>query len=412
MRELQKIPVPWEQRWRAIRYRTVPIVVFLLAAAVTAYLWNRQLTVTQIVGEVHAGKVDVAVQYDGILLEEPYHTWKLYDRVEKDDVLAQLDEGPTLALIATVRAELEQAKGELAAAQEEFYTTLDDREFERSSEARRLANEVETRRLAIADRKALLIAAEMELKRQQERYNVVEQAQRKSKSGPLISDIDAIEIQRLRDVAQETVRGHKGYIAQAERELKFAVERLGQQTPTVKADINRVLDPLRGTIAYQQARIDELEVLRKALVIRAPISGLIVPTTLTNNAPNQPILAIPGQQVRAGTVLFTIAAEKPEYIVSYVRPSQRLRPTVGMAVAVRPTNTNQIYHSLVDKIGPQVELIPPHQLRDQRVMEWGLPVRIPVPATLNVRPGELVNLKFIPEGQSAPPPDDSVVKRG
>ena len=140
-----------------------------------------------------------------------------------------------------------------------------------------------------------------------------------------------------------------------------------------------MLGPLRAAIEYQAARVRELEVILPALEIRSPIAGYIVPTTLSNNAPVQPILAMPGQQVKAGTVLFTIAAHEPEYIVSYVRPTQRLLPEVGMTVAVRPRHGKQIAHATVERVGPQVELVPPHQIRDQPVMEWGLPVRIQVP---------------------------------
>ena len=101
-------------------------------------------------------------------------------------------------------------------------------------------------------------------------------------------------------------------------------------------------------------------------------------------------------------MLFTLAAEEPEYIVSYVRPTQRLRPEVDMSVAIRPRNTNQVAYTRIERVGPQVEQIPAHQLRDQKLMEWGLPVRIAVPPALNLRPGEIVDLKFFPA--SEPPP--------
>jgi multidrug resistance efflux pump len=343
------------------------------------------------------------------LLDSPYRNWKLYDRVRAGDLLAQLDERPTLALIDTVRQEVQQARGELAAAEEEFRTTQDDREFERSREARELAVDIENRRLDIADRKTLLASARMELERQQQRLDVVDRLM--ARDTRLMSELDTLEIRRLRDVAMESIKGHEQYIATAEALLQSAVSRLNQQTATVKADLGRVLDPLRSTIEYQEARIRELEVILQALAVRSPIDGFIVPTTLANNAPTQPIIAMPGQQVRAGTVLFTIAAEEPEYIVSYVRPTQRLRPEVGMTVAVRSRNGNQVAHATIDRVGPQVELVPSHQVRDQRIMEWGLPVRIQVPRSLQLRPGELVDLKFLPPTQ-LPPADGQVATRG
>lgn len=409
MPELPKIPVPWSQRWRWLRMRTLPLLAFAAAATGAAILWNRQLVTTQTVGEVYGRRIDLAVQYDGILLDAPYRGWKLYDRVEAGTVLAKLDDGPTLALIDTVRKELAQAKGEVAAAEEEFHTTQDDRQFERYREARELAIDIENRRLEIADRKTLLATDLMELERQQQRLDVVEKL--KAKDTRLMSDLDSLEIRRLRDVAKERITGHQQWIASAEPLLKSALARYSRQTAPVKADIERVLGPLRAAIEYQAARVRELEVILPALEIRSPISGYIVPTTLSNNAPVQPILAMPGQQVKAGTVLFTIAADEPEYIVSYVRPTQRLLPEVGMTVAVRPRHGKQIAHAAVERVGPQVELVPSHQIRDQKVMEWGLPVRIQVPRSLQLRPGELVDLKFLPV-QAGQPADERVADRG
>lgn len=409
MPELPKIPIPWSQRWRSLRVGTLPILVFALALGGTAYLWNRQLVTTHAVGEVYGRRIDLAVQYDGLLLDSPYRRWRLYDRVEADDLLAKLDEHPTLALIDTVRQELKQARGELVAAEHEFHTTQDDRQFERSREARELAIDIENRRLEIADRKTQLAADRVELERQQQRLDVVDRLM--ARDTRLMSELDTLEIQRLRDVAMERIKGHEQYITAAEALLASAVERLNQQTAAVRADLDRVLAPLRAAIDYQNARIRELEVTLQGLEIRSPIAGYIVPTSPDNNAPAQPIAAVPGQQVRAGTVLFTIAAEEPEYIVSYVRPTQRLRPKVGMTVAVRPRHGNQIAHATIDRVGPQVELVPSHQAGDPRLMEWGLPVRIQVPRALQLRPGELVDLKFLSPTE-LPPADDHVAARG
>jgi hypothetical protein len=43
-----------------------------------------------------------------------------------------------------------------------------------------------------------------------------------------------------------------------------------------------------------------------------------------------------------------------------------------------------------------VEPVPAHQLRDPKVLEWGVPVRITVPAGLTLKPGELLDVAFSP----------------
>ena len=69
----------------------------------------------------------------------------------------------------------------------------------------------------------------MELQRQQERLTVAVKGVAIIDSS--MSQLDALEIQRLRDVAAERIKGHKQYIAQAEAELRPARERLAQQAP-------------------------------------------------------------------------------------------------------------------------------------------------------------------------------------
>ena len=66
-----------------------------------------------------------------------------------------------------------------------------------------------------------------------------------------------------------------------------------------------------------------------------------------------------------------------------------------MQVNVRPRNSQQVAVADIEHVGPQVELVPPQLLRDQKLMEWGLPVRIRIPESLPLRPGEVVDLKFV-----------------
>jgi multidrug resistance efflux pump len=382
---LQKIPIPWPQRWYFVRLKLLPLAVFALMAIACAALWNSQATITNAVGQVHAARNDLVAQVDGILLDHPYRQWQLYDRVEAGQILARMDDQLIVAMIATVKEEVEQAKGEVAAAEEDARTDLDDREFERFREANELLAEIERRKMAIAERNALLIEDTMEAHGEQKKVDIADQAARKNPL--LIAKIDDLEYRRLRDVAQARIEGHEKYIAEAGATLADLQARLARHTPAVVADKARILQPLQATVAYQEARIREFEAQLDAYVIRSPISGYIVPTV--------DVTATPGQQIRRGTVVFTVAAEEPAFIVGYVRAQQRLRPEVGMQVTVRPRNSRQYAIADVEQVGPQVELVPPQQLRDQRIMEWGLPVRIRIPEALLLRPGELVDLKFI-----------------
>lgn len=141
-----------------------------------------------------------------------------------------------------------------------------------------------------------------------------------------------------------------------------------------------------------QAKIAELEQKVLAQDIKAPISGTIIS-----------IHRFPGQAVNAGQQIMTIASEKGDYIVTYLRQSQMIQPTLNMVVNVHTRSAPRTFRSHIVSIGPQVEKIPPEHVRDARVIEWGIPVHIAIPIDplhpgqpVKLRPGELVDLFFRP----------------
>jgi multidrug resistance efflux pump len=101
----------------------------------------------------------------------------------------------------------------------------------------------------------------------------------------------------------------------------------------------------------------------------------------------------------ASDLIVSIAAPDSDYVVGYVREQQRIALYEGMEVGLRlrsqPGGTE--YTSTVEVVGPQVSLMPPRQLSDQAVLEWGIPIRIPIPTELrqqDLRPGQLVQVIF------------------
>jgi hypothetical protein len=135
----------------------------------------------------------------------------------------------------------------------------------------------------------------------------------------------------------------------------------------------------------QEGAIAELQLQLELLEVRAPFAGAIAA-----------IHAWPGQVIQPGDPIITLAAEQGRYVVAYVRDTERFRPNVGMKIDLRTRHEQPlIYVTHIEHVGPQIELLPPHQLRDPRMMEWGLPVRIAIPATASLRPGELVDVRFV-----------------
>jgi multidrug resistance efflux pump len=120
------------------------------------------------------------------------------------------------------------------------------------------------------------------------------------------------------------------------------------------------------------------------LIVRAPIDGVICA-----------ILRRPGENIRAGDPIVTVANPRGQGIVSYLRQDQRLRPVAGMTAEVRVRlPAGRFVAARVERVGPQIEPVPLHLCRDPKTPEWGLPVFIGLPDGLPVRPGELLDVSF------------------
>jgi multidrug resistance efflux pump len=146
-------------------------------------------------------------------------------------------------------------------------------------------------------------------------------------------------------------------------------------------------DSLQSIISSKEQDLAELDVRLEGLQLRAPISGTVTQVHLR-----------PGQAVQPGATIMEISSDTGAAVVAYLRAEQQqLQPAKGMPVEVRLNRRPvQIFRGQVETVGGQVESVPTRQLRDPRVPEWGLPVRVSVPPGVDLKPGEVVTLDFKP----------------
>jgi multidrug efflux pump subunit AcrA (membrane-fusion protein) len=155
--------------------------------------------------------------------------------------------------------------------------------------------------------------------------------------------------------------------------------------------LQRLLAPIEKQMEAQKALADEVRVQMEYLTIRAPFDGMITTVYLH-----------PGQNVQPGTPVFTVAATESPYVLAYIRPTQYIRPEIGMAADVRFNAGGQTVGGRVVRIGAEVTDVSLKQLFDPRISEWGLPIAIKlqwppgVKEQLHPRPGELVYIRLHP----------------
>ena len=378
MSELPRIRTPWTQQWRRVRYQLLPVLIFGSAVVVAVWLWGRHFGLPLTVGEVHAVRVDALSPVDGLLVKVSDRLPELFDTVQAGQVVARLDDKPMQATLETLQADQASLRKQLAATDATTREAQAARLHNEMTEVRRLTLDIEKLRLDILDRKTLIETDKIERSRLSAQYTAIQGLVERG----VESRIALIDVEKQRDLVDRRIADNEKTLKEAEDQRAQGQERLAKFSTTPPADLETVLAPVREAITAQEARIREVKVQVEALDVRAPITG-----TVTS------IYSWPGQNVRAGAPILTIAATQGQYIVSFVRQEQRVVPVVGMAVDVRVrTLPRQSSRTTIEEVGPQVEPVPAHQLRDPRVPEWGLPVRIAIPPGMRLRPGELVDV--------------------
>ncbi len=380
MGSVPRIRTSWSQRWLQVRSQILPVLIFAGASALTVRLWSWHAGLPTTVGEVEAVRFNTASHIDGVLVALPGRELEPFEVVIAGEVIAKLDDRPALASLASLQADLLRIRGELAATEASVRQQEADRQHDHMDEARRLAVDLERLRLEIVDRKALLETDEIQLLRFDETYDAV----RKLYEQEAETEFSLVITQLQRDEVQQRILSNRVALREAEDQLTATVQRLKYQPMPPPAYLEAFLAPVRAAIATQEARIRELEIQVESLAIRSPITGTI-----------SAVYFRPGQAVRAGDPILTVADSHSRHIVAYIRQHQGVEPRIGNPVDVRARSmSRKTAQTRIDRVGTQIEPLPLHHLRDPNVLEWGLPVRIAMPAGLSLRPGELVDLTF------------------
>ena len=373
-----RIPTPLRVRCRRFCRHVLPVLVFGGGVVAAGLLWHSQASVTHAVGEVEAVRVNVVAASEGLLLElDSGRPWALFDAVDPGDTLARLDDRLLLLQLATLRGELERLRVEVDAQAGRLVFDQSTLQLDHVRELTRLTWTLQQRRLLVLDRRVLLETDAVELQRSIATVSRVEHLLK----GQHVTELEVVNAQLLRDAIAARIAANKAALAEEERQVQQAQAGIDAKLPVMPPDVEQLLAPFRAAINTQEAKINELRHVSESLTIKAPFRGTIAA-----------IFAWPGQRLRVGDPIVSVAATDGRYIVSYVREGAP-RPAAGDRVLVKSRQQPRVtVESLVERIGPQVEPIPLHQLRDPRLPEWGFPVRIALPSPHNWVPGELVEI--------------------
>lgn len=206
----------------------------------------------------------------------------------------------------------------------------------------------------------------------------------------LVSD-DIYELSvNVRDALQAEVEEKAKAIAQIESRLE-RLSPIGDPDAVHQA----------ATVAADEEWLTRLETAQSAaaknlepLTLVAPIDGMV--TVPQRQA---------GEFVLPGEPLLSINSLRSDRVVAYLRQPYRLDPKVGMPVQITTrTRTRQVFSSHVAQVGAHMEILTNviAFIRPGSLVDAGLPIIVPVPDGIQIRPGEIVDVMVT--GSSKEPP--------
>jgi multidrug resistance efflux pump len=350
---LPPIPTPAATRLRELRVKYVPPIVFAVLVLLIWRLWATLPPATGIRGIGDGAVSWVTAPHDGFIEQMMVQP---YQRVEAGE--------PLLAVAPyDPRSNLDLLQSRVQLARLAVEPTLADR------------NAIDYEQLRVA---ALRLKQELAMARANlERARKVLPRHEQLLNEKLIS----------RDIYDLSVRDQDFYQAEVEektRALSDINERLQSlQTLVSPAETN---SPIATAMAALQEQLVGMGTNVSPLVLQAPIAGQVQ------------LQRQNGEFVRAGEPILVINSHRADRVVAYLRQPLPFEPQVGMPVEILTTSREPIrFTTQISEVGARLEPITNAvaYLQAGAIIDAGLPIVLPIPENISVRPGEVVQVALI-----------------
>ncbi len=356
------IPIPWSQRWHDVRVRFVPGLMFVAILVILVLLWKNYASAPTLVGQAEVVFSNISCYKPGMLAQLSINR---FQKVKAGDAIGEVmvtDPKILASSLAVIEAEIEEIRSSQTQVAAEQRLAMEYSEV-------RLHWMAQRAELGVA--KADLLVAAADFRRTEELFK------------------DKIVSERAYDLAkakQDSLRSKVDDLARSVADQGRRVELL---QPTNTIAISTVTDdPLRAAISVEESKLRLTEAELNPITLRASVDGMV-----------DVIYHRVGEAVTAGEPIVGIAPFNAVRIIGYLRPPILEEPKLGGRVEVRTRGPHRHFGAAqIMEVGAQFEPLPPALQMPVKLAntELGLPVSISVPATLQIRPGELVDLTLVP----------------
>jgi multidrug resistance efflux pump len=377
MAQSKKIRTPIGQRGGDFRRRALPAIVWTAVAVLSATMLIDRVRRFEYLGLVQAYDYEISANTNGTLETVVV---SLFDHVDPGEIVAKLDDQHVRASLETSTAEIRRLNAALGAER----AKLSSEDADWNADFRRFQIDEEQRRLDVLSLKVVIESDQVDL----ERLELEVDRARELLFAGLIGQLDFDTTRLQRDMLHKRIEESLALKAQTEREFEVARarrERFQGENPRDPEDEER-LGPLREAISVASYRMTEIELQRQALLLRSPVAGQV-----------SALLCRQGQAVRPGEPILTVTEQTPREIVAYLNEAdgETARKSARVLVASR-TEAGRVAESLVVRVGPSIQQLPQRLWRNPRIPDYGRPVVIAGVPALDLTPGELVEVRFLP----------------
>jgi len=379
-RDWQPIETPRAQKIEDFQRRTLPLIVWSACVLVVVAMFIGRTRRFEYIGLASATEYEVSSSTRATLETVVVD---LYDNVEAGDVVAKLDDEPLLASIRTSEATVRQLNAEVEAVRAQVLADTGQDQAGWTADLRRFQIDEEQRRLDILGLRVQIESDRVEAARlalELERAEALLAAGLVSRSE---HDISRLAHEQVRRRLEDNVV----LLAQTEEEYEQARSRreaFERELPRLPRD-ESLIAPLREAIAVESRRLEEIELLRRSMVLRSPVVGRV-----------SQILCRKGQAVEPGEPILLITEQSVREIVAYLGEEDGATIREDSPVLVSSRNGGgTIAESVVLRVSPGVQLLPQRLWSDPQVPAYGRAVVIAAYPGMHLSPGQLVDVRFL-----------------
>ncbi len=356
----EKIPIPAKLRWREIRVRIFPLLIFVIVAGVVMWLWQDRVDATNMIGRVVGKQAEVRSPQAGSLADM---TVSAFDSVRAGDVIARL---------VTTDPQLMQAELAVVLAQIELIRLSRDPFVDQE---RNLLN-FESMQVDLMENRARLGIARI---RKQQALREYERMESMDDRG-----LTAVEM-------LERARSEYEALSEEVAVIEELVDRL--QARLERFDLDRVLDrwdqndPVAAALKVHERTLERIEAEMMPVTLRAPVTGQVAQ-----------VYKHSGEFVNQGEAIASIHSPQADYIVGYIRHPLFVDPQPGMQVLVRKQGRERGEAMMeIESVGVQMETVEQFTslFPEQPFETIGLPIRVALNHELSLRPGEVVDMRLM-----------------